>query len=308
MPQLTQTNPGILNTVITYFTSPAVTLGLFAVLVMLLIPQTFLPEYASLFLVPIKGILVLVGLNLVACTLRRRKTLRMSTLVIHLGVLVILAGGLTSTFGFIATVNVYEGASTDTVFRWDSKQDAALGFDLHVAGINVALYPVPVKVGVLKDGKKAELFLTNTEDSFVFEKYRVKILTFDPGKNNLQLAIETLDGQFVGTMDTAGRKDVPADFPLDFKLVAFQDPVVKRVWVDLELRKGAEKIVEGIAEVNNPLRWQGMQFFLTQAAADESGRGFAGIQISKDPGIPVVYSGFAILLAGILIILKRWVQ
>jgi hypothetical protein len=30
--------------------------------------------------------------------------------------------------------------------------------------------------------------------------------------------------------------------------------VVKRVWVDLELRKGTEKIAEGIAEVNNPLR------------------------------------------------------
>jgi cytochrome c biogenesis protein ResB len=50
-----------------------------------------------------------------------------------------------------------------------------------------------------------------------------------------------------------------------------------------------------------------MQFFLTRVDADRMGRGYAGIQISRDPGIPFVYAGFIILCLGLLLALKRWV-
>ena len=279
---------------------------LFALLVLLLIPSTFLQEYTALLLVPVKVIFGLVAFNLLICTLHKIKTLRRSTLVIHLGVITILVGGLISTFGFIATVNVYEKTSTNNVFRWDLKQDVSLNFDLHVTKINFDYYPVPVKVGILKNGEKAGLFVTSTDDFFIFENFRVKVLSFNPRNKDLQLAIETLDSKLVGTMFTSGQKKLPPDFPLDFKLVSFQDPIVKRFWVDLELKKDEELILEGISEVNNPLRWQGISFFLTQVASDEFGRNFAGLQISKDPGVPVVYSGFVIFLVGLLMALKRW--
>lgn len=287
-------------------TSPSVTLWLFTLLVLFLIPSTVVPEYTSLLLIPVKVILGLVGCNLLICTLHKFKTLKKSTLIIHLGVITILAGGLISTFGFIATVNVYEGTSIDNVFRWDIAQDVSLGFDIHVNKINFDYYPVQIKIGILKNGKKADLIVTKTDDFFDFENFRIKVQSFNPRKNDLQLTIETLDNRPIGTMFTSGQKDLPPDFPLDFKLVAFRDPVVKRFWVDLELRKGDQVILAGTSEVNKPLKWQSMHLYLTQVASDEYGREYAGIQITKDPGLPVVYSGFAILLAGALIALKKW--
>lgn len=282
-------------------------LGLFALLVCLLVPATFFPDVAPALLKPARVLLAVIGLNLLLCTLRRLKTLRAATLFIHLGALVILGGSLISALGFIATVNIYEESSTDTVFNWNVEQDVDLGFDLRVARINVAFYPVDVKVGILKNGQKAELVLTRTGDSFGFAGYRVQVLTLEPRTSELELEIQDSAGNRIGTLSTSGRRDLPPAFPLDFQLVAFKDPVVKRVWVDLEIRENGKLLASGTSEVNRPLRWQSMQFFLTRVDADRMGRGYAGIQISRDPGIPFVYAGFIILCLGLLLALKRWV-
>lgn len=282
-------------------------LGLFVLLVCLLVPSTFFPEFTHALLKPVKVILAVIGLNLAVCTLRRLKTLRFSTLIIHLGSLVILVGGLITTFGFVATVNIYEGTSTDTVFNWDVEQDVDLGFDLRVAQINMTFYPAAVKIGILKNGRKEELVVARTEDSFVFEGYRVQVLSLEPNEKEAELAVHSLDGKQIGSLSTSGRKELPPGFPLDFQLVAFMDPVLKRIWVDLELRKDGKLLASGTSEVNRPLHWQSMQFFLTQVDADQSGRRYAGIQISRDPGIPCVYAGFIILCLGLLLALKRWV-
>jgi hypothetical protein len=303
-----QQKPGIPTTALEVFASSKVTLGLFGVLVVLLLPATIFPAYSPVFLKPCKAILALLGLNLVTCTLYRLRSLRRATLIIHLGTLVILAGGLISTLGFVSTVNIYEGTSTATVFNWKAEQDVPLGLDLRVAGIHQEYYPVDVKVGVLRNGQKADLIMTRTGDSFVYEGFRVQVLSLDPRTTELELAVQAQDGRKVGTLSTSGRKELPSGFPLDFKLVAFKDPSIKRMWVDLELRDNSKVIAAGTSEVNRPLRWQGMQFFLTQVAADEMGRPYAGIQISKDPGIPYVYAGFVILGIGLLVALKRWLS
>ncbi|MHB1349071.1 MAG: cytochrome c biogenesis protein ResB [Desulfobulbaceae bacterium] len=290
------------------FISPNVVLWLFALLVILLVPSTFFPESAAVLRLPVKAVLLLLGSSLTLCTLRRLKTLRISTLVIHLGALLILVGGLISSFAFVATVNIYEGTSTDTVFDWGVEKDVPLGFDLRVARINTAFHPVEVKVGILRNGRQAELVLTRTGDTFGLDGYRVRVGELDPRARTLALAVESADGRLVGTLTTSGRRDLPPGFPLDFRLVAFRDPVLKRVWVDLALHKDGELLATGTSEVNQPLRWQGMQFFLTRVEADQSGRPYAGIQISRDPGIPLVYAGFVVLGLGLLLHLGRWPQ
>ncbi|WP_204318321.1 hypothetical protein, partial [Serratia marcescens] len=46
------------------------------------------------------------------------------------------------TFGHVATVNVYEGASVDQAYRWDLERDAPLGADLTVTRINREFDPL----------------------------------------------------------------------------------------------------------------------------------------------------------------------
>ena len=66
----------------------------------------------------------LLSLNMILCTIQRIKTLAKSVIIMHLGILLTFAGVVISSFGYIATVNVYEGDKVDTVYRWDLEKDA----------------------------------------------------------------------------------------------------------------------------------------------------------------------------------------
>jgi cytochrome c biogenesis protein ResB len=50
-------------------------------------------------------------------------------------------------------------------------------------------------------------------------------------------------------------------------------------------------------EVNAPLRWKG--YTLYQAGYDPENAGFSNLLVSSDPGVPVVYTGFLLLTAGL---------
>jgi len=113
-------------------------------------------------------------------------------------------------------------------------------------------------------------------------------------------------GRFIGSADSAGQAGtLPEDFPYGFRLVAYQNPLLKRVWVDLALSRESEVLAEGPSEVNNPLTWKRLRFFNTQTDADEFGLPYAGIQITDDPGRPFVFVGFGVLsLGGLLFFLS----
>lgn len=287
------------------FTSLKVAIGLFALFICILIPATISLKLASALAIPIKIITTLLFLILVLCTLRKLKSLRTATLLIHLGTIVILLGSLISSLGFVATVNVYEGDTTDTAFRWDVQEDTGLGFDLSVVSIHREYYPVAVKVGVLNNGRQAVLFTTRTGDSFSFPPYLIQVQSIDPAAKVLKLSIHDQNGKHLGTYFTSGRNDLPRDFPLDFKLVALKAPQLKRVWVDLELWKNGEMIAAGTSEVNQPFKWQGLRFFTTQVNTDPYGRSYAGIQISRDPGVPYLYAGFIIFCFGLILMARN---
>ncbi|RMF99793.1 MAG: ResB-like family cytochrome C biogenesis protein, partial [Nitrospirae bacterium] len=95
-------------------------------------------------------------------------------------------------------------------------------------------------------------------------------------------------------------------FPYEFVLVAYTTPVIKQTSVELTVIGDDGSRAEGHAEVNGPFLWRGIRFFHTTTAFDEDGRVYAGIQVVHDPGRPVVYSGFFILMAGGIMYLRRF--
>ncbi len=277
---------------------------LFFLLCLALIPRTFWGA-EDIYLSAASNILIaLIGLNLAVCTLRRLRTLPKPVLVIHLGAVVVLAGAVISSLGFVATVNVYEGTAVNTVYRWDIKEEMPLGVDLTVRKINMEYYPVPVKVGVLRGKEKFALFVLKTGESFNLEGYDVRADSLDFPSENLKLSVYN-GGRFIGSADTAGANDLPADFPYEFRLVAYKNPSIKRAWLDLALSRGSGVIAEGSTEVNRPFTWGGLNFYNTKISADSYGVPFAGIQISKDPGKPYVFFGFAVLALGSVMYLFR---
>jgi hypothetical protein len=279
--------------------------GLLLLLCVMLIPRTF-TETTDIYLSTFPSIIFgCMGLNLLLCTVQRIKILSLPVLIMHLGTLLVIAGAVISSLGFVATVNIYEGTTVDSAYRWDEKKDMPLEVDLTVKKINIEYYPVPVKVGVLRGEEKVGLFELKTGESFTFDRYRVRADSLELPLEYLRLSV--LEGDhLLGTADTSGERDLPLDFPYDFKLVAYKNPSLKRVWVDLKLSKDSHAIAEGSTEVNKPLTWGKSSYHTTKIDADRFGLRFAGIQITNDPGKPYVYSGFAVLgIGSSLYFLKR---
>ncbi len=288
-----------------FLASKKLTIILFLILCLFLIPRTLrdTPEDITL---GIYGSIIFgfLGLNLILCTLQRIKTLAKSVVVIHIGTLLTFTGVVISSFGYVATVNIYEGTSVDTVYRWDVKKDVPLGADLKVKKINMDYYPFPLKVGILRADEKVGLFELKTGERFQLEGYDIMAETVEFPSRNLRLSVYQSDRK-IGTANTDGSKNLPADFPFDFRLVAYKTPSLKRMWVDLAVLENSEVVAEGTSEVNSPLTWDKLNFHNTQVDVDEYGRPYAGIQITNDPGLPYVYAGFVILGIGSLMCMHR---
>src|SRR4030043_956166 len=288
-----------------FLASKGLALSLFGILCLILIPWT-LSEETSIYLGKIlRGILWLIGLNLLFCTLLRIKTLSKPILIMHLGTIFTLFGTVIGFSGFVATVNLYVGTAVDKVYRWDINEDIPLGMELTLKKINMEYYPIPVKVGVLRGNEKVGLFILKTGESFNLGGYEIKSETLEFPSESLRLSVFN-NGHFIGSTDTSGGDDLPPDFPYKCVLVAFKNPSLKRMWLDLKLSRGSEIIAEGTSEVNSPFTWEGIRFHHTQVARDPYGIPFAGIQITKDPGRPYIFFGFGIMgLGSVLYFIKR---
>ncbi len=82
--------------------------------------------------------------------------------------------------------------------------------------------------------------------------------------------------------------------------MAFKPPALRQVTVRLILTDGRRALAAGSTSINHPFTWQGHQFAVTAIDFDASGYPYVGLQISRDPGRPLVYGGFVLLLAGCL--------
>jgi cytochrome c biogenesis protein ResB len=164
-----------------------------------------------------------------------------------------------------------------------------------------------VQIGVLRSQNKEKLFKLKTGQSFDFNDYRIAVGPVGFDSENLKLSVFE-KGKFIGSFNTlSGSTDLPAEFPFTFKLVAFVTPKLKRQWVDLTLTDTSGNVTEGTSEVNGPLQWGGLYFFNTQVALDPDGVPYAGIQVVRDPGRWLVFSGMVIVAVGaFMATFRRW--
>ncbi|MBI5665450.1 MAG: ResB-like family cytochrome C biogenesis protein [Nitrospirae bacterium] len=285
--------------------SKELTIGLLPVLCLLLAVTTFTEGNVPIIWNIISGLLWLLVINLTLCTIQRIKILPGPVLIMHIGVIIAFAGGGVSSLGFVATVNIYEGDAAAKVYRWDIEKDVSPGVEIMIKKLHEEYYPVPVKVGVLRDGEKFGLYVLRTGEDFRLEEYTIKVDELELYAKKLKLNVYH-KGDFIGSADTSGAGNLPEDFPFAFKLVAYQDPVIKKTWVDMVLLRDSGIVAEGEVGVNSPLKWEGMNFYHTATNRDPASRPFVGIQITKDPGTVYVYAGFIVIaLGGAYYLLRR---
>ena len=66
----------------------------------------------------------------------------------------------------------------------------------------------------------------------------------------------------------------------------------------LQVIEGGEVVKEKTIEVNHPLTHEGYAFY--QSSYDKDRERWSGIEVVKDPGVPLVYAGFLFLVLGLI--------
>ena len=93
--------------------------------------------------------------------------------------------------------------------------------------------------------------------------------------------------------------DTPVDIP-GYRLVYVQEERVADFYSVLQILDGDEVVAEKKIEVNDPIRYGGYAFY--QQSYDSKGLSWSGLQVRKDPGVPLVYGGFLVQIIGMIII------
>jgi cytochrome c biogenesis protein len=265
---------------------------------------------------------------------------RLGVYTVHLSVILLLLGGLIgSIFGFQGYVNIPEGEKVDSIRARDTGKIRYLGFEIKCEDFNVSFYdngapkeyrssltiiekghPVYKKDIIVNDplrykgyslfqssygkmapntaSKKKEAakkpsdeITLNFAGSQSGKSYRIKAVIGKPvdipeglGKfvvveyrKTAEFAGQNIGDAYVGILTPSGEKPVEVLLPLHF-------PNFDR------MRKGAVviSVADQTAEKFNPGEQTGERYY-------------TGLQVTKDPGVLVVYTGFIVIIIGCFI-------
>jgi hypothetical protein len=285
--------------------------------------------------------LVLFSLNLAVCLLNRfsLKIQRLGLTITHLSVLVILAGALIGMlFGRKGYFQISEGEEVRS-FVANNGQKIEPGFSIRLNDFIYSEHIDPKEkllvCSAQKEGvcdlhgpgvaeKNPDVIAqvsteVGTEAKIGVTGYTIKILRYLPDF--------VMD---VATKAAMSRSSVPKNPAIEVELKD-KDNKVKKIWVfaaypdahaagstdfkfvynwmgrrpkdfvsKVTILKDGKEVVSQDIRVNAPLRFEGYSFF--QSSYDQDKLSWSGLQVNKDPGVPVVYSGFVLLILGLMAI------
>lgn len=228
-------------------------------------------------------------------------------MVTHFSILLVILGAIVGSLGFVSTVNVYVGGFTDTAFNWTDGTDEPLGFSLYVDNISTKYYPATMKISVRewKTGRDVGTFDVKDGGAFAIPGTGITVSPemVDTARREVVLDLY-LDGNPAGEYDTgdpAGSRAALQGLRYMFFLESFDIPVIKSVLSTVRVVKDGRIIKQGVVGVNSPLRFGGLSIYHTSSGVTDDGKEFCGFQIVRDPGIPLVWAGFVLIMVGLSI-------
>lgn len=273
--------------------------------------------------------LILLALNLLICLLNKVsfKLRMLGTLLAHFSILVILSGALIGLFfGEKGYIQIKEG---ETINCFLSKNKLlTLSFSLRLDDFLYEEYIDPKEKLLVyaKDNKLlGEISLSKGGDLKLTGGESVRILRFipdfsmdittkqvvsrssEPKNPAIEVELSAGGGSASGGKDTktlwvfAHFPDIHEVLGKDYKFVyqwAMRRP--KDFISKVTILKDGKEIFEKDIKVNFPLEFNGYSFF--QSSYDEENLSWSGLQVNKDPGVPIVYAGFILLILGLTMI------
>jgi cytochrome c biogenesis protein len=233
---------------------------------------------------------------------------RMGVYCIHLSILVILAGGLIGSFyGFRGNVDLLEGQTTDRAILRNGQQAPFPGFSVKLEKFSVSFY----STGAPKEFKSILTLMDKnrkilTESILVNHPLTYKGISFYQSRYEiagLEKAILVLKDRELGkevsiAAQMGKRTEVPGDstfFLLDHFLPDFQGlgPALQIILSE------PDRPQQKFWVFQNPPKFAHQRPGRYQVTIKEiAPKYYSGLQVTKDPGVGVVWAGCLIMIAG----------
>lgn len=228
-------------------------------------------------------------------------------MVTHVSILIILLGALAGSIGFVGTVNVYEGDWTDQFYNWNKSQDEPLGFSLYVDKFTLQHYPAILTITVRgrTTGQKEGVFEAREGMPFQVPGTGYKVVPVSIDYDSREALLKIYRGDALAGIYETGQPDggsqAPTHFNYDFSLSSFTEPVLKSVASMVRIVRNGQEQARAAVEINKPLKYGDLTIYQIGYAKDPAGRVYTVFQVVNDPGIPLVWAGFILLLLGLFL-------
>ncbi|MGE5308680.1 MAG: cytochrome c biogenesis protein ResB [Deltaproteobacteria bacterium] len=317
---------GRVNAALEYFGSIRLALLLLCVIIIISFAGAVAPEdiqpgifYSWWFL----GVLAVFAVNTAACLALRVTRKGPGSRITHASILVILAGSLLSFLaGQKGTLELTKGEGRDSFVSGD--RSVPLGFTVTLKDFNVEWYrPQYFKLGVIVEDKGLrkkfdavpgrEYSVPGTRYAFVVTGYYPDFAMDEEGRPVNLSERATNPALSVRVSTPSGIEDrwvfsrhpdlsMGQDSNIRFRFL--QEPMIKEFRSTLDFA-GPKGTAQRYAKVNSPVAFGGFTFY--QSGYDPQKPEWTALEVVRDPGAPVVFTGFALLNIGIIMVYAgRW--
>jgi len=237
---------------------------------------------------------------------------RLGMIFVHISILLILAGGLIGTIlGFHGQMNIVEGEKSDTVTLFGGEGAKKLDFDVRCDDFTVEFHetgmPKEYKTDltIMNDGKKVVSGTIRVNHPLIYKGLKFCQATYGiAGVSDLLIGAKNNKTGEKTALNPNIMKKVPlpgsnASFAIA-RFVTDQDGMGPAVLgVLLEPGKAQHDIFWIFQNGHNINQQQKSGFTFT---LDSFSRlYYTGIQVSKDPGVPLVWIGFCLIMMGFIL-------
>jgi cytochrome c biogenesis protein len=237
---------------------------------------------------------------------------RLGMIFVHISILLILAGGLIGTMlGFVGQMNIVEGERSNTVKLFGGKGTEKLGFHIRCDDFTVEFYgtgmPKEYKTDftIIDNDKKITSGAMKVNHPFIYKGLKFCQATYGiAGVSDLLIGVKNNKTGVKTALKPGIMKKVPLpDSNASFAIAKFvtnqggMGPAV--LGVLLEPGKAQHDIFWIFQNGHNINQQQKSAFTFTLDGF--SRLYYTGIQVSKDPGVPLVWIGFCLIMIGFIL-------
>ncbi len=241
------------------------------------------------------------------------------TYIIHISIiLIILAGAISSLFGFVGTVGIFEEKETNRYYNWTHKKYMDLPFTIRVEKLNVTYYPVSIEAEA-GDGINRKKYTLKKGDEFIYKNDRFVFSEFLPDcmvmNNEVYSVSESLyipavlfkiyKGQEFISNYWIFEKDIgyvnKIKLPYSINILKSQYLPKSNESIINIFEQGELKIRDTIRP-NKPISYKKLNIYFWGIGQDDYRNYFTGFQIIYDPSIWLIWIGLGGILTGIFVV------